>query len=477
MRLLFLFIALYFSSLSQAQLTFSAVKHDFGDLNAYAARHVDILLHNTGHKQEWILTIKKPAEVAYITSKQLIENDSTITLRLHVNPGVKGRFSYEVNVFTSDRAEATVIRLTGNLKELDQNSMAGLTDCPDFSAQSSGRNPNSFDLTVVTIDKQTRKELSNSTVTLIQNGRAVWQECTNKNGLVKKESTLGLSYFYASHDGYHPAELGAYVNFKRNYIVLELESDGGCPPVVEPPLAQEPPKDTITVAQNDPEPEIIIDIVERNDPPTEFDSSIVAQLPPSFTDLDNDNFDPEYFKPVNVVFVLDVSSSMRQVDKIELMKYSLYQLTDMLRPEDKITLVTYADETQVLLPAASGDDKETIRKEVEQLQASGYTAGGKGITLGFKEAKRSKIPDGTNHVIIITDGAFNRGTDDYENTVKKYAKEDIHLSVVGIKNKDVHEDDMRRAAEFGGGHYVPIFKLADAQNNLKQEIRVLSFRY
>lgn len=474
MRKLLFLIALVFSSFASAQLTFSAVKHDFGDLNAYAARHVDILLHNTGTKQEWILTIKKPTEVAYITSKQLIEKDSTIALRLHVNPGVKGRFQYDVQVFTSDRAEATIIHLSGNLKELDQNSMAGLTDCPDFSSQASGRNPNSFDLTVVTIDKDTRKELSNSTVTLIQNGQAIWQHLTNKNGLVKKEATLGLSYFYASHEGYFPAELGAYINFKRNYVVLELERTAE---PIEPPLALDPPVDTITVAQNDPEPAIIIDFIEHNDPPTEIDSSTIAQLPPSFTDLDRDNFDPEYFKPVNVVFVLDVSSSMKQVDKIELMKYSLFQLTDMLRPEDKITLVTYADESRVLLPATSGDNKETIRKEVEQLEAFGYTAGGKGITLGFKEAKRSKISDGTNHVIIITDGAFNRGTEDYEATVKKYAKEDIHLSVVGIKNKDVHEEDMRRAAEFGGGHYVPIFKLADAQNNLKQEIRVLSFRY
>ena len=56
---------------------------------------------------------------------------------------------------------------------------------------------------------------------------------------------------------------------------------------------------------------------------TEFDSTVVTDLPPSFTDLDRDNFDPEYFKPVNVVFVLDVSSSMKQVDKIELMKYSM----------------------------------------------------------------------------------------------------------------------------------------------------------
>lgn len=476
MRQTLTFFLLLLSGIVSAQLEFSATKHEFGDLSAYAARHIDILLTNKGSKQEWILSIKKPAEVAYITSKQIIEKDSTVVIRLHVSPGVKGRFAYDVPVFTSDRAEATIIKLTGNLKELDQNSMAGLTDCPDFSSQSGGRNPNSFDLTVVTIDKATRAELSNSTVTLIQSGQAIWQHQTNKKGYIKEESTLGLSYFYATHDGYHPAELGAYVNFKRNYIVLELESDGGCPPVYDPPT--DTPVDTLVLAQNHPEPEIIVVIEEPPIPQTTyFDSTVIAELPPSFTDLDKDNFDPKYFKPVNVVFVLDVSSSMAQVDKIELMKYALLQLTDMLRAEDKIGLVTYSDESRVLMPSTSGADKELIRKEVSALEAFGYTAGGEGIKLGFKEAKRTKITDGTNHVIIITDGAFNRDSDDYEKVVKKYAAEDIYLSVVGIKNKAVHEEDMRRAAELGGGHYVPIFKLADAQNNLRQEIRALTFRY
>lgn len=475
MRFILSLLTLLLTGWLPAQIEFSAVKHDFGDLNAYSARHVDIILHNKGSKQEWVLSVKKPSEVVYITTKQIIEKDSSVVIRLQVNPGVKGRFAYDVSVFTSDRGEATLIKLTGNLKELDQNSMAGLTACPDFSSQPGGRNPNSFDLTVVTIDKQTREELSNSTVTLIQNGLAIWEKHTNKKGFIKEEATLGLSYFYATHEGYFPAELGAYVNFQRNYIVVEMEMDARyCPPV-------KPPVDTNIIATTDPEPEpepVIIEIEERLETiETEFDSSIIATLPPSFTDLDRDNFDPQYFKPVNVVFVLDVSSSMKQVDKIELMKYSLYQLTDMLRPEDKIALVTYASDSRVLLPPTTGADKDAIKKEVAALEAFGYTAGGEGIKLGFREAKKAKIENGTNHVIIITDGAFNRDSEDYEQVVKKYAKEDIHLSVVGIKNKDVHEEDMRRAARIGGGHYVPIHKLADAQHNLKQEIRVLTFRY
>lgn len=471
LSIIFLFISCAF--LSNAQITFNTIKHDFGNLEAYSSRYVDIILENQGEKEAWVLSIKKPAEVAYIISKQLIPKDSTSIIRFQVNPRNNGRFNYEIEVYTSNQNESTKIILTGNNKENAQDNLSSFTDCPDFSERPGGRNPNSFDLTVVTIDKVTREELSKSTVTMLQNGQEIWTKRTDPKGKIKSEATIGLSYFYADHEGYKPEELGAYVNFRRNYIVLELEKDPSfdipVPIITDTLVAENPP-------EIEPEDEIVIEIEEKLEElePT-VDTSYLAELPPAFTDLDKDNFDEKYFNPVNVVFVLDISGSMKDADKIELMKYSLFQLTEMLRPQDKIGIVTYATNSRVLLAPTSGDHKDDIKTEITALSASGATAGGEGIKLGFKEAQRAYITNGTNHVIIITDGAFNRNSTDYEKYIKKYAKKNIHMSVVGIKNKDVDKEKMMKAAELGGGHYVPIFKLADAQQNLKQEIRRLSF--
>ncbi|MEN9400920.1 MAG: hypothetical protein RL632_2023, partial [Bacteroidota bacterium] len=71
---------------------------------------------------------------------------------------------------------------------------------------------------------------------------------------------------------------------------------------------------------------------------------------------------------------------------------------------------------------------------------------------------------------------FNRSSDDYKKYIRKYRRKGINMSVVGIKNSENDADEMLESALLGGGNYVPIFKLVDAQNNLKQEIRVLSFR-
>lgn len=459
---LLLFICVFST---QAQVRFSAKKHDFGDLEAYDFRFVDILLTNEGEEQEWILSVKKPREVVYINSGAVIEKDSTVILRLQVNPPGKGRFSYNVDVFTSDRQEPITIKLTGNLKQTDQNDVSSFTSCPNFNERPGGKDPNAFKLTVVTIDKSSRETLKNSTISLLQNGKDVWTDQTDRDGKIRKDATLGLSYFYATHDGYFPAELGAYINFKRNYFVLELEKR-------PEELVPIPTPDTTVIAENPPE--VIIEVEDHLETDT---TTYVANVPPSFEDLDDDDFTTANFNPINVVFVLDISSSMKDADKMELMKYSLFQLTDMLRPQDKMGIVTYSTNTNILLRPTKGSNKAEIKEKVSNLKASGFTAGGKGIKLGYKQASRAKIDGGVNHVIIITDGAFNRDSDDYKRHVRRYARRGIHLSVVGIKNKERDKAQMEYAAELGKGNYVPIYGLSDAKRNLKQEIRALTYKY
>lgn len=472
----FILLSLLFlcNGLSIAQMSFDITSYDFGDLDAYSNRFIDVTITNKGPKAGYVLSVRKPMEVVYIQNKSLIEQNSSLTIRFQVNPKKKGRFVYEIPVYTSDKDDPTIIKLKGNLEELPSSTGSGLTSCPDFGSHPAGKKPNAFDLTVITIDKDTRTELSESRVTFVQNGTPIWIESTNKKGRITKEADLGLSYFYAVHDGYFPAEIGQYVNAQRNVVVLELErKDQEVIAVVEPPvevveepevIVEEPVEIEIEV---NPTPEVVIE----EDP-----TPIAEEVPPALDELDEANFDSDLFVPINVVFVLDISSSMNQSDKIELMKYSLMRLTDMLRPEDRIGIVTYSNNAQVLLEPTSGADKTKIKDEVKSLKASGMTAGGAGIKLGYKTAYKSLIPSGVNQVIIITDGDFNRDSKDYKKAIKKYKHKGINFSVVGVKNKERDEETMRDAAHLGGGTYIPIFKLADAQRNLNQAVRILTFR-
>lgn len=207
-----------------AQLRFETVNYDFGVLESYDDRFVDIKVTNLGPKKQYILSVKKSSEVTYIASSDRIGADSAMYIRFQVNPTKKGHFTYDIDVFTSDQSTATRIKLKGELNEVPSDNLSAFTACPDFSARPAGKNQK-FDLTVITIDAESKQPLDESIVSLIQNGTPVWMNRTDKNGKISHEATLGFTYFFAVHDGYYPEELGAYINFNRHEVIIPMRRD------------------------------------------------------------------------------------------------------------------------------------------------------------------------------------------------------------------------------------------------------------
>lgn len=492
MRILF-FLYLTFSFSIFGQMEFSTLQHDFGTLESYDHRFIDIIVTNKGPKEGYILSVRKPEDVVYLQSRALIQKDSSLVLRFQVNPRQRGKFNYTVDVITSDKAEPTKIKLSGNLLHLDNNGSNYLTACPDFNSTPSKVNQKPFEYTVITIDETTREPLAQTQVRLIQDGFQVWKQPTDKTGRITQKGQTSMVYFYAQRDGYLPAEKGTFLSPERNRIIVEMKKDPNylTPPLVtnkpiltEPTPSKETPQVTVPITE--------VEIAVNENPPSEKEIKInwpkkkEKEIPPipspapdvarvSLDSLPPDNFDTQYFKPINVAFVLDISSSMAQNNKMDLMKFALNELTDMIRPTDKISLVTYATDAKVILPPTNGMDKDAIRDRVRKLKASGMTAGSAGIKKGFEQVTKSLLKDGVNHVFILTDGAFNRQTEDIQKMVKKYRKQGISLSVVGIVNQPRDEENMRAVAQLARGEYIPIFKLEDATNNIPQMIRRLAF--
>lgn len=458
------FILLFIAFSSKAQTVFSSKSIDLGDIYATTERFGDILVTNKGPQKAYILRVEKPLEVVYRSSSDLVLPDSSFSFRLQANPVKKGPFSYDVNVYTSDSRQPTTIRISGNVKELPQNDMAGMQSCPDFGSEPSRVEPS--ELTIITVDENTREPLAKSTVTIIRNGEPAGAWITGKKGSFKQESVPGYFYFLASHDGYFPKEAGAYVGPQIREITIPLKRDASVVAIKEPENVPDEPQEV---------PIGTIETVVETQLPQPSDS-VIRQEIPELASIPLDDFTTNYFKPVNVVFVLDVSSSMKLGEKMELMKYSLNTLVGSMRAEDHIGLVTYSDAAEVLLSPTVCTQKDAIRASVAELKPKGMTAGGKGIKLGYREVLQHYAPEKANMVVIITDGAFNKSSDDYQKTVRKYAKKGITFSVVGVQNKPNDEKLMREAAAYGKGRYISISKLADAQFNLLQEIRIASFR-
>jgi Ca-activated chloride channel family protein len=175
----------------------------------------------------------------------------------------------------------------------------------------------------------------------------------------------------------------------------------------------------------------------------------------------------------NLVFLLDVSGSMDEPNKLPLLKSALELLTDQLRPEDHVSIVVYAGAAGVVLPSTPGNRKDKIKDALEELQAGGSTAGGAGILLAYKIAKENFIKGGNNRVILATDGDFNVGVSsdgELVRMIEEKREEGVFLTVLGFGTGNYKDSKMEQLADKGNGNYAYIDNLLEAKKVLVKEM-------
>ncbi|HMF69982.1 MAG TPA: von Willebrand factor type A domain-containing protein, partial [Flavitalea sp.] len=136
----------------------------------------------------------------------------------------------------------------------------------------------------------------------------------------------------------------------------------------------------------------------------------------------------------NLVFLIDVSGSMMDENKLPLVQQSLKLLVDQLREKDRVALVVYAGSAGLVLPSTSGEEKIKIKDAIDRLQAGGSTAGGEGIQLAYKTAGENFIKSGNNRIILCSDGDFNVGVSSdaaLETLIEKERKSGVFLTILG----------------------------------------------
>jgi secreted protein with Ig-like and vWFA domain len=174
----------------------------------------------------------------------------------------------------------------------------------------------------------------------------------------------------------------------------------------------------------------------------------------------------------NLVFLVDVSGSMQDENKLPLVKQSLRFVVDRLTERDTVSLVTYAGESGVVLPATSGGDKARITAAIESLGAGGSTNGAGGITSAYAEAARNFRAEGINRVILASDGDFNVGVTSHEQLqqlITDKAKTGVFLSVLGYGMGNTKDDTMELLADKGNGNYAYIDSLSEARKALGEQ--------
>ena len=175
----------------------------------------------------------------------------------------------------------------------------------------------------------------------------------------------------------------------------------------------------------------------------------------------------------NLVFLLDVSGSMSDPDKLPLLQDSFKELVEELDEDDTVSIVTYANGVDVVLDGASGDEKEEICDAIDSLYASGATNGEGGIQKAYRLAEANFIEGGNNRIILATDGDLNVGVsepDELERLIEDKRDSGVYLSVLGFGTGNLKDNNMERLADCGNGNYAYIDSLFEAKKVMVEEM-------
>jgi Ca-activated chloride channel family protein len=194
--------------------------------------------------------------------------------------------------------------------------------------------------------------------------------------------------------------------------------------------------------------------------------------------LQGKKIDYENTEASNLVFLLDVSGSMSDENKLPLVKKSMNMLVEQMGSKDRISIVTYAGAAGLALESTSCDRKEYIAKKIKNLESGGSTAGGEGIKLAYKLALENLIKEGNNRIILCTDGDFNVGESSdgaVEDLIVSYRDKGVFITVCGFGMGNYQDSKMETIADNGNGNYFYIDNFREADKVFNRELRATLF--
>jgi len=241
------------------------------------------------------------------------------------------------------------------------------------------------------------------------------------------------------------------------------------------PVRNTPKADGPIVVRNDDTPRDVTNKIPDGStttlpPPTEKEPEPVRPVKP-VEPVNDKLLDAKLYKTNNIVFVVDVSNSMKDSLKLPVMKTALHALIEALRPNDRITFITYADTVKLLKENVSGANKEELDEVVDRLKAKGLTKGNKAILYGLEVALKNYIPGGNNQIILATDGKFRFYSEDQQKFVSRQADNKVVLSTVAFGSDREAMDNLKDIARIGKGDFIHIKNKSKAREMLLDEIR------
>lgn len=480
MRWIGLLVMSVWATWGLAQVMVDQANINYGDLDAYSNRWVDVTLTNLDVRSTLVLRSSFPPDYTFRFSTKTLAPDSSLTLRVKANPRKEGFFKDEVEIWFTTMNAPLVLTFVGDVKEIDFSDNPA---CPSFREMPPGCCQGS-NAEVLTVDAVTGAPLGKSRLRLVERGRLRDTYQTDRKGQLTLEVPIAYYLVIADHEGYLPADSALYINRHTGRLTLPLQPEPQPEREVLKLLAgpeQLPPSTLSTTpaqpALQDVEGELQ-SMPEMDAPDPEPKPVPVPEPTPEFdVAVAEDKFSEAAYAPNNIVFLIDVSASMKKQGRLELLRASMLQLSEVLRPGDKVSVVTYAVKPEIVLEPTSGEDKAAIQRVVTELEADGMTYGIRGFRAAYELARASSIPGGNNEVIVVSDGAFRvQDQEKIERLIAKSADAGIVTSMVGIRSIPGMYNKLEAMGEMGNGAFVPMTGFDQCKTVLIEEIKTRSRR-
>jgi Mg-chelatase subunit ChlD len=323
------------------------------------------------------------------------------------------------------------------------------------------------------VDKTGGQPLANAKIRFIDKYNVSSPYTTFKNGKFKKELQRGPYTVTVKAKNYQNYTQKFYIRNDSNNIIFALEKR--LPPIKpETQTVIKSPKDSTSIEQQR-KPELIlteeppIDSVVYIDQVERSNQQIPLNIPvKSVSELDRTVYNAN-----NIVFLIDVSGSMKEFKKMDLLKASMKKLVAILRDIDNVSIITYASKQNVLLSGIQGNKKEELISAIDSLKPHGFTFGMEGLQKAFDQSKQGYVNNGNNQVILVTDGMFNSPNfteAQVMSLAKKMKAEGIIVSVIGFGKEEEGIKTIKKIAKNGGGNYLLIEDKETSESVLIQEI-------
>ncbi|MFM9986449.1 MAG: vWA domain-containing protein [Flavobacteriales bacterium] len=423
---------------SSAQITINPSKLAFGTTLPSTQWVVDIIVQNRSDKKDFLLRTTFSHEYDVVASSKTLLPDSSITIRVKFKPRLKGPFNEKIEFHFASLNEPIIFPVTADVQYLNPEDHLA---CPDFSRQAADC---CVDNTVLfeVVNAETGEPIKGAEIRIEEDKVVQSKLATNAEGKISKSMPIGYYRLTALHQNFLKKDIVSYVNNGHAYFRFELD------PVKNEIIEDIPPIAEVV-------PDIVVTSVKSDSMEVLVPESVV--LPES------------KYKLNNMVFLLDASSSMNKGERMDLMRKSMHELINALRPGDKITLISYNDQAKVLLETTTGGQKDVLHITVDHMLADGNTAGAKGFKMAYSILKEEYIKEGNNQLIVVTDGAFQpEDQKEIDKLVKKASKKKLVTSLVGIQPNTFAAGNLEMVGAMGHGSFVLIEDETDLTQILEE---------